>query len=153
MILPTIKLDGTAAIARAFKRLGPKIGAKPVRKGARAGAKVFAAAIRRRAPVGRRRFDRDRRGKQLKDQVRVRALKRRRGEILIAATTGGATLNAGDAFYGAMLEYGRGPGGWHESRLSPLPFIRPAFDAAKAQANRIAVQTIVRETNAELAKL
>ena len=143
-LAPTFKVTGEKAIKRSFRKLGPKVGKKPIRKGARAGAKVMAAAVKSRAPVGRTR--------RLKKQVKVRAQKVKRGDILIAATTGGKSLNEGDGFYGQFSEYGRRAGGWHKKRLAAKPFIVPAFEASKDKANRVAVETIVIETNKELRK-
>lgn len=133
------KINGQKAINRSLKKLGPKVGKKPIRKGARAGAKVMRAEVLKRVPVGKT--------KRLRKQVKVRSLKVKRGDILIGATTGGKALNEGEGFYGQFQEYGRRPGGWHRGRLNAKPFIVPAFEASKDKANRLAVETIADETN------
>jgi HK97 gp10 family phage protein len=145
MLAPIFKVNGQKAISRALKELGPTIGKKPIRKGARAGAKVMAVEVTNRAPVGKT--------KQLRKQVKVRTLKVKRGNILIGATTGGKSLNEGDGFYGQFAEYGRRPGGWHKGSLKPRPFIVPAFESVKVRANQVAVDVITTETNKEIRKL
>lgn len=148
MIKPTITVTGQHAISRAFRKLGPRIGKKPIRKGARAGAKIFAAEVKKNTPVGKTRT--------LVKQVKVRSIKAKRGDILVGAQTGNpkqSNLNSGKGFYGGFIEYGRGPGGWHDANLPEQPFIRPAFERKKQKANRVAVDVIVAETNKEIRKL
>lgn len=145
MLAPIFKVNGQQAIKRALTELGPTIGKKPIRKGARAGAKVMADRVKQKAPVGKT--------KRLRKQVKVRALKVKRGNILIGATTGGKSLNEGEGFYGQFGEYGRKPGGWHKGSLAANPFIGPAFEEVKAKANQVAVDVITTETNKEIRKL
>lgn len=147
MLIPKFEVSGQRAISRAMKRLGPKLAKKPIRKGARAGAKVLAAEVRRRAP---------KRTGNLRKQVKVRAGKRSRNRIEVLASTGdprSANLNSGDGFYGGMVNYGRGPGGWHRGRIDGSHFIEESFDDKKEKAEQVAAETIADETNKELKKL
>lgn len=160
MLIPTFELTGEKAVNRAFRKLGPKLGKKPIRKGARAGAKIQAAAIKKKTPRGRRKQGRDARGRfvstgpRLRDQVKVRSISQKRGQILVGATLGSAKgLNQGEGFYGAFVNFGRGPAGWHKGRTKGSGFIEKAFEASKKRAERKAAEVIADETNEELRKL
>ena len=146
---PTFQIKGQKKVSRKLEKLGPTLAKKPIRKGLRAGAKIQAAAIKKLAPKGKRSESADG-GKRLKQQVKVRAWKRSRKRIGVSATLGDAKS---DGFYGAAVNYGRGPGGWHTGRVKGTGFVEQAFEESKSKANRTAAETIAAETNKELRKL
>ena len=131
-------------IDRAFKKLGNTVGKKPIRKSARAAARIFASKIKQNVPV---------KTGSLKKAVKVRTLKAKRGSILIGATTGdprSTNLNSGEQFSGGFVEYGRKGGGWHKGSVKEQPFIRPAFESEKTKANKKAVEVLATEINKEM---
>lgn len=135
MLIPTFEVSSEREVKRALKKLGPKIGKKPIRKGARAGAQVMAAELKKRTPKGRT--------GNLKRQVKVRAGKRKRDRILLLAITG----DGGDGYYSRMVNYGRKAGGWHKGRVKGQLYQEAAYKASKDDANRVAAETIAKETN------
>ena len=148
-LIPTFQLTGQKEVKRALKKLGPNLSKKPIRKGARAGAKVMAAALKKLTPKGKRKDSADG-GKRLKQQVKVRAWKRSRVRVGVSATLGDPDNNKA---YLAAVNYERGPGGWHTGRVKGTGFVEQAFEQSKSKASRTAAETIAAETNKELRKL
>lgn len=139
MLIPKFSVSGGDAVAYAIKKLGNKVGKKPIRKGLRAGAKVLQTAIKQEVPV---------RSGFLRKHVKVRAGKRNRDRIQVLATSGDPksnNLNSGDAWYGGAVEYGHDGGGWYQGKVKANPFIVPAFDKNKGKAERTAQDTIKAE--------
>lgn len=139
MLIPKFSVSGGDAVAYAIKKLGNKVGKKPIRKGLRAGAKVFQMEMKRAAPV---------RSGFLRKHIKVRSAKPKRDRLQVLATSGDpkkANLNSGDAWYGGAVEYGHAGGGWYRGKVDAKPYIRPSFDAKKQQAEKTAQDTIRAE--------
>jgi HK97 gp10 family phage protein len=134
MFKPTIEVRGQKEIERSFKKLGPKIGKKPIRRGARAGAKIFAAKIKQNSPVL---------SGQLKKSVKVRAGKQRANFIQVLART---------EFYGVFAEYGTVNSSGN-IKQKEKPFMRPAYETEKRKANQVTVDTMADEINKEIKKI
>lgn len=130
------KVTGADDVKRAFDQLPKKIVKKSLRKPLRAGAKIFAAEMKKTVPTGET--------KALKKSVKVRSGKRSRSSIKVVASVGGIDRSEGDV---GTIEYGRGPGGWHKGDIPKDPFVRPAFENKKIQAERVVLDNLVTEIN------
>lgn len=129
-----IKLEGAKELEKQFKSLEPKIAKKLVRQSLRKAAKPILAAARTKCPVDTG---------ELKKSIKIRAMKRRKNSFGVLIGTA-LKWFVGDAFYGAFVEFGT-------SKMSARPFMRPAFDEKKGEAEQILVQEI-REGLSEAVK-
>lgn len=66
---------------------------------------------------------------QLRDSLKVRAMKSKKGRIGVVVQTREGDYK-GDTFYGAFVEYGT-------SKMAAQPYMRPAFDTKAGEAERI----------------
>jgi HK97 gp10 family phage protein len=156
MFTGKLAIEGGAELQRKLDELDRKIANTISRQALRAGSKVVLAAAKRFAPIG---STSDRGGKihkagTLKRSLKVRAGKRRKGQISFAVQTAAGDYR-GDTFYGAFVEYGhkigkriRGKGQKHldaaRRSVPPNPFLTSAFYASKDAA----LSTIIETTRA-----
>lgn len=124
------------ALEAALKALEPKVEKKILKKGMRTGMKLIQQAAKEKAPVDTG---------LTKKGIKVRAAKRSRKGIGIDVTIGEGDYK-GETYYAAFLEYGT-------SKMAPKPFMRPAYDSKKAQAEQITIDEIKKiideESNAK----
>ena len=115
-----IKIEGAKELEKKLLSFEPKLGRKVVRQALRKGAKVIQSAAKSNVPV---------KSGALKKSIKVRALKKRRQSYGVMVATSDGWFK-GDEFYGAFLEFGT-------SKMPAKPFVRPAFDAEKDNAEKI----------------
>lgn len=120
-------ISGLTEVERALRLLAPKVARKVIRQALRKALKPVLAEVRRLAPVGET--------GQLKVKIKLRAGKgRRRGQIVLEIRVGEGDF-VGKTFYAAFVEFGT-------SKMDAKPYMRPAFDAKKAEARAIATREI-----------
>jgi HK97 gp10 family phage protein len=129
-----ISIEGGRELDRALKKLPRALARKIIRQSLREAARPIVEEAKSRAPVLTG---------QMRDSLRVRAGKRRKGQASMAVQTKDGDY-AGDTFYAAFYEYGT-------SRQPARPFMRPAFDARVHEAVRI-VSDALRRRITEAAK-
>jgi HK97 gp10 family phage protein len=66
---------------------------------------------------------------QLRDSLKLRAMKSKKGRIGVVVQTRHGDYR-GNTFYGAFVEYGT-------SKMAAKPYMRPAFDTKKGEAEKI----------------
>lgn len=121
-----MSIRGGEELAAALEALGPTMEKKILRSAMREAAKPMLADAKRRAPVLTG---------QLRKSLKIRAMKRRsKGQVGVVISTAKGFFK-GDEFYGAFHEFGT-------KRMPARPFIRPAFEANKAQSIRIVGEAI-----------
>lgn len=122
----TIQIRGGEELAAALESLGPAMEKKILRSAMREAAKPMLADAKRRAPVLTG---------AMRKSLKIKAMKRRsNGQVgVVIATEKG--FFKGETFYGAFHEFGT-------KKMPARPFIRPAFEANKAQAIRIVGEAI-----------
>jgi HK97 gp10 family phage protein len=120
-----IKIDGAKELEKKLLSFEPKLGRKVVRQALRKGAKVIQSAAKSNVPV---------KSGALKKSIKVRALKKRRQSYGVMVATSEGWFK-GDEFYGAFLEFGT-------SKMPAKPFVRPAFDSEKGNAEMIVTSEI-----------
>jgi HK97 gp10 family phage protein len=101
----------------------------------RAATRAVAQATRE-AKKGKQRYP-----GQLRDSLRLRAMKSKKGRIGMMVQTREGDYR-GDTFYGAFIEYGT-------NKMAAKPYMRPAFDTKKGEAAKI----IEHEIRAGIAKI
>ena len=147
---------GLDEIQRVFDLLPDKVQAKVHRSALRSAAQLWAKEARRRAPVraanslkvfskysrkARKRIAIGRLGGFLQREIRVRAMpQKKKGELIIKVGP------SRDAFYGMFLEFGT-------RDINPRPFLRPAFDAKKAEILDKIGERMGKRVEAEAQKL
>ena len=134
-----ISLLGDKALSKKLRRLETKVQKKIVRKALRAGARPILASAKALVPYseGLRR----RSGKHLRDTLKLRALKARKGRFGVQVLTGtreelGIAANE-SGYYPLSLEYGGG-------NAPAQPYLRPALDMNRVRSTRIVHYTIRR---------
>jgi len=128
-------LTGDKAIDRRLKKLGPKLGKKIVRKAMRPATKVVRDEAKANCPVDTG---------TLRQSIKVRAGKRSRQKIeLLVTTSGSDNLFTGKTYFAGHVE-------WGTAHQSAQPFMRPAYDAKKDEAKRIARTNMLSLIEAEL---
>lgn len=129
------------AVQGQLTELDKKFQNKVIRKGLRAGGKVWQSAARGEAPVQT--------GK-LKRSIKVRSGKRKRDSISITVGMG-AKDYTGEAFYGSFIEYGYhiGKRSLGDSRKAQKanPFMQRAYDQSKDEASEAAIEAMKGEIN------
>lgn len=135
-------------VVKDLRSLEPKLEKKILRKACRAGAKVVAEAVRRRAPklTG-----------QTRKAIKVKAAKRsRRRKGVSVLVQLGAGLYKGTTFYGAFVEFGHKAGsrklGDRRKQVPGVHFMEEEFKAAEQAATRAAVDEIRKGVAEEMAK-
>lgn len=136
-----VKLEGVKELEKQFKSLEPKIARKIVRQSLRKAAKPMLMTMQAKVPVGVDPEEDPHIGK-LKGSLKIRAMKRKKNSYGIVIGT--ALKWFIGYFYGAHVEFGT-------SKMSARPFMRPAFDEKKGEAESILVQEI-REGLSEAVK-
>lgn len=153
------KLLGAKELSRAMRGLPKTMQRKLLMQGLRAGAKIFQSAAKANVPVD---------SGALRRSIKVRVGKvRTKGDKSVVVITG-KSMFEGKTFYGAFVEYGHGLGkrsrgvalaqerrsrsgqagdgsavaGDTRKRVPARPFMRPAFDTAKATASYVALKHI-----------
>lgn len=122
----TIKIRGGEELAAALEALGPAMEKKILRSAMREAAKPILDDAKRRAPVLTG---------QLRKSLKIRAIKRNnKGQVGVVISTAKGFFK-GDEFYGAFHEFGT-------KKMPARPFIRPAFEANKAQSIRIVGEAV-----------
>jgi HK97 gp10 family phage protein len=142
-IAGSFKLNGFDGLDRALAELEPRLARKIERQGLREAAKVIQQEAVANAPEDTG---------TLKQSIKVRAIKRKKGFCGVQVTTGQGFFR-GETFYGAFIEFGHHVGsrklGDARAFVPPRPFMRPAFDSKKEQA-AAAVAESVRQALAQL---
>jgi len=115
-----IKIEGAKELEKKLLSFEPKLGRKIIRQALRAGAKVIHTAAKANVPVDTG---------ALKQSLKVKAMRKRRHSYGVMVATSDGWFK-GDEFYGAFLEFGT-------SKMPAKPFVRPAFDAEKDNAEKI----------------
>lgn len=92
-----LQLQGLSELRAKLKRVATKDANKAIRKGTRASAKITTAAAKPAVPVVSGLW---------RQQIKTRAMKRRRGFIGARTTVGAKGWYAGEAFYAAFVEFG-----------------------------------------------
>lgn len=123
----SVKIEGAKELEKKLLSFEPKLGRKIVRQALRKAAKPILAKAKSLVPV---------RTGALKKSLRIRALKKRKHRygVMVATSEG---WFVGMEFYGAFVEFGT-------DKITAQPFVRPAFDAEKANAERI-IRTELRK--------
>lgn len=119
-----MRLEGAAELRRALRRLGAEIGPQVLGEAIDEGSAIFLDAITARAPVGPT--------GNLKAGFRVRKRTAFRGKVR------GGVRRTKKAAHAHLVEFGHRVvrGGQVVGHAAAHPFIRPAFQAARAQAER-----------------
>ena len=134
-----IQIDGIKEAVGNIDALDKKMRNSVIRKGLRAGGKVWRDAARGEAP--------SQTGK-LKRSIKVRSGKRKKDSISITVGMG-AKDYVGNSFYGAFIEYGFhiGKRSLGDARkLQPAnPFMKRAFDQSNEAASDAAIETMKSE--------
>lgn len=125
-----IKLEGAKELEKKLKSLEPKIAKKLVRQSLRKAAKPILAVARTKCPVDTG---------TLKKSIKIRAMRRKKNSFGVLVGTA-LKWFTGDTFYGAFVEFGT-------SKMSARPFMRPAFDEKKGEAEEILKQEITSGIN------
>lgn len=112
-------------LEQALKGLEPKVAKQIVKKAMRKGMKLIQSAAKDKAP-----FETG----QTKKAIKVRAAKLGRKGIGIDVKVGEGDYK-GETFYASFLEYGT-------SKMPPKPFMRPAYDSKKDQAENVTMNEI-----------
>jgi HK97 gp10 family phage protein len=135
---------GIGEAEKKLRDLSRKVENRIVRKGLRAGAKVFKTAAQGEAPV---------RSGTIRRRIKVRAGKRKKGSISITVGVNAKDF-VGEAFYAGFLLYGwrSGPRRLGDARkLNPANnFLKRAFDGSQSRATDTALQTISAGIDAEM---
>ncbi len=120
-----IKIDGAKELEKKLLSFEPKLARRIVRQTLRAAAKPILAAAKANVPVLTG---------ALKESLKLRVMKKakHRYGILVATAKG---WFKGDTYYGAFVEFGT-------SKMAAKPFIRPAFDSEKENAERIIIDDL-----------
>ena len=115
-----IKIEGAKELERKLVSMEPKLARKHVMRTLRMAARPILTRAKALVPVETG---------ALKKSLKIRALKKRKHShgVMVATSKG---WFAGDEFYGAFVEFGT-------NRTPSHPFVRPAFDAEKKNAERI----------------
>jgi len=113
-------ITGAKELERKLLGMEPKLGRKVVRQALRKAAKPILARAKALVPVV---------SGALKKSLKIRALKRKKHRYGVMVATSEGWFK-GDEFYGAFVEFGT-------SKMPPHPFMRPAFDAEKKNAEQI----------------
>lgn len=122
----TIQIRGGEELAAALESCGKVMERKILRTAMRQAAAPILAEAKRRAPVLTG---------QLRKSLRIRSLKRKvNGQVGVVISTAKGFFK-GDEFYGAFHEFGT-------KKMPARPFIRPAFEANKAQAITIVGEAV-----------
>jgi len=133
-----MQIQGLRELKRDLRRLGQEVGSVVIADALDEGAEIFESAIRRRAPV--------RRG-VLRDSFVVRQSKRNRHSSLYRKGIYRAGVGWRKSGSHAMpVEFGHRivRGGKVVGHVPAHPFIRPAFDAAKSQAEHYIEEALRR---------
>lgn len=138
MVRVSVDLVGMETrLAAELLSLPGKLQKKALRSAARKAGKIYATAAKARAPVDTG---------QVRDSIKVRALKRSRGaNASVGVTVGtGAKDYVGDQYYAAFIEYGHRVvlGGNVVGKVDPAPFMRPAFDASVSAMEQVYVKEL-----------
>ncbi len=150
MFFALVNYKSSKAIRQSFKELGPTAGKGPIRKGARAAAKLFQQKIKPTVP---------KKTGKLKKALKVRAGKSTKKYVGAWVTTGDPrvkNLNSGAAFYGSFLELGSKSGSRkskNRRQIPAKPFMRPAFKMYKRPAAQMMIDTIYNEIPKAVAKI
>ena len=124
-VIFNISGTGDAELQKLLNALPEKVQKKIMRQALREAAKVVAAEARARAPVGTG---------TLRDSIKVRAAKGKRGTIGAEVVTGEGYFQ-GKTFYGAFIELGT-------RKMGAKPFLRPAAAAARGRAIAVVAEAI-----------
>lgn len=131
MAIGSIRIEGGKQLERRLKALPPRVAGQVSRQALRAGAKIVQAAAVADAPV--------RKG-LLKQSIKVRAAKRRRGSVGVVVQTGQGFFR-GETFYGAFQELGfhLGPRRLGNLRrfVEGKHFMKRAFDDTREEAAKV----------------
>jgi HK97 gp10 family phage protein len=128
-----LDLRGEKELLANLNALAKKEAAKAIRKGVRAGGKVFLDGAKAYVPKDEG---------DLKKSIKLRvSKKKRKGEYAMRVQTTESAIDAGDEFYGRMLEYGT-------SNMPARPWMRPMFMNMKNTAASIATRIIRAEIEA-----
>ena len=124
----SMTIKGGAELQRKLRQLEPKLSKQIFRKALRSGARIIRDEARRLVPVD---------SGLTKEAINVKAGKGGRKKISVNIAVGEGDYK-GDTFYAAFLEYGHFSGsrkrGDDRTFVEARPFMRPAFDAKKAEA-------------------
>lgn len=136
-----VELLGFRNVDRMLTELPRVTQRKVMRQGIRAGGKVFLAAAKANAPV---------RSGLLRKRIKLRVAKARRGEYRMRVMTGtreemGIPADS-PSYYPAHVEHGHAivtHDGVMVGMQPPQPYMRPAFDEKKAEAEAVSVKTMI----------
>ena len=134
-----VKLEGVAELKAALAELSDEVATKIGVAADRKAARLMAAEMAAIAPYNPKGSIRSRTSKKgivtktdyghLRDNIRVRrARATSEGKIVF-------NINAGNAFWGYFLEFGT-------VKMSPHPFMRPAFDATREGAINVQIEEL-----------
>lgn len=149
-----VQVTGLRELERTLRMVGEKMRKKILRKAMRKGALPIAKAARARAPRDRKhegKIAKDLRGIALHRSIAVRSARKRRGgqedlSVRVTATVPHAHL----------VEYGTGPryhaDGKYVGQAPAQPFMRPAFEETKGQAQAIVAREIAAGIEREVRK-
>jgi HK97 gp10 family phage protein len=131
----SFKISGDKELQRALNALPGKVQKKIMRGALREAAKVVAAEARARVPVETG---------TLRDSIKVRALKGKRGSVGASVESGEGQFKD-ESFYGAFIEFG--------TRNAPAkPFLRPAAKSKQPACVAVVAEAIRTRIDAEAKK-
>jgi HK97 gp10 family phage protein len=135
----TVKIEGLKGVEDALNDAGPKIAKRAMKKALTAGGAVFLTRAKARAPILQRATPQRRPG-ELRDAiteiVRLRA-NQESGLSRIGLKRDPSKGAQQPAVYGLFVEFGT-------KNMTAQPYMRPAYDSARAEAERVFTEEIKR---------
>lgn len=129
-----LRITGHKEIDKKLRKLPEKVTKKILRRAMTKALKPVRDTARGYCPVDT--------GK-LRDSIKIRAGNRSRLAIKRQVTTSGSdNMFSGETYYGGMVEYGT-------QNMQAKPFMRPAYDAEKDNAKKLAIDEIRKILNEE----
>ena len=128
----TVEIEGLKGVEDALSQAGPKLARRALRKALVAGAEQFEASAKKNAPVLTKATDRRQPG-ELRDAIDMNVKlsgTQESGVARVGIRRGKEKGSDSPAVWGSFVEFGSIHG-------AAQPFMRPAFEQAKARAQEV----------------
>lgn len=140
-----MNIEGLDELKKAFNLLPQRVAAKAASKSVREGAKVIQKAAKAKVPVDTG---------NLKRSIAIKVLNKKRDAMEVVAIIGPGAghfskkkqTRTGDGFYGFFVECGT-------KKMKAQPFMRPAYDESKIEAQQAIMDIIGEAIETEAQKL